>query len=463
MPALNYGLAAAPDPLPGIYSLAAGRADALVFDFTLNRAINRDPVTPAENYNGTVDLFPTLTDVHPQTNYVLNTATGVWEPYAANVKVRKDGVGLQSSEQRTNYVRSSWNFSSANWAKTNTTAAVAGAEVASVAGESVYSLTRTSTVANGSSSGLIGAGNAVVGEHIILHAKVKKKSAGNMVALRIQGTYPNRVDAVFNLTTTCTVEYIAGSTYTNANAHIFSGPDVNGYYHVGVSCTITGSDALSVVVGPTDIGNNVWEGPRPVLSDCYIKEVQCEKGAHAPPNVFPSPYIPNDSGAHTTRTGNLVNLILTAGRYSAGIAGWVKTNVTSSPINGFIANMRSVTTGNADRAGFVISSATSNLTMQAFVGSVSQASVILKTPPTIGQQTLVFAAGPNYFKARQVGQSAASDLSGFYPSDLGLLSLGSGGTGTTGAITQQLQKAGFYGGAVNDAVFDEIYNIAAAA
>jgi hypothetical protein len=124
-----------------------------------------------------------------------------------------------------------------------------------------------------------------VGVPFTFQQKAKPKSVSGLFGMRVQGSYPSRVDAVFNLNDG-TVHGSAASTYTMTDASI-SGPDSNGYYLCKLSGVSVTSAVGSVLFGPTDDTRTIggWEGASAILSDCYCDERQVEISTVANPYV----------------------------------------------------------------------------------------------------------------------------------------------------------------------------------
>jgi hypothetical protein len=78
------------------------------------------------------------------------------------------------------------------------------------------------------------------------HSMYVKKSVGNYYAIRIQGTYPARVDAVFDLSTgTIATAAVVSGSFTSPSATIE--PAANGFYLVTITATSDATTALQVV------------------------------------------------------------------------------------------------------------------------------------------------------------------------------------------------------------------------
>lgn len=173
--------------------------------------------------------------------------------------------------QGYNLLTYSDNFSNANWNKAGNP---------SINGELVSRTLTTSTYVSHFATGLS------LGDPFSFQLKAKAATIGGRIGLRVQGAYPARVDAVFDLNTG-TVVGSAAVTYTVTGASITSLP--NGYY----LCTISGvsvSMAPTIALfGPTDSGFSVgaWESASNMLSNCFVKDAQLER-ASTPGNYSPT-------------------------------------------------------------------------------------------------------------------------------------------------------------------------------
>ncbi|WP_405370086.1 hypothetical protein [Nonlabens sp. Asnod2-A12] len=99
---------------------------------------------------------------------------------------------------------------------------------------------------------------------------VKKAKNSDLFALRLQSTYPNRVDAVFDLKKNKLKEVL---TYTDK--FTFSKAQIqdldNGWYRCTVSVSINDT-RLSIILGPSESNTKspIWEAATPIKNDVYI-------------------------------------------------------------------------------------------------------------------------------------------------------------------------------------------------
>lgn len=168
-------------------------------------------------------------------------------------------------------------FDNAAWSKQNiaVSANTAQAPDGTITGDTV---TRSTGVAaySGNSSG------AGAARQYTMSLYAKAATAGNGVGLRIQGTYPNRGDVVFNLTNgTISSPAAAAGTATGASATIISAG--SGWYRC--TLTVTLADSLTTCVfAPceTTAPAASFEAASAVASDCYVWGAQLNVGALQP-------------------------------------------------------------------------------------------------------------------------------------------------------------------------------------
>jgi hypothetical protein len=132
--------------------------------------------------------------------------------------------------------------------------------------------------------------------------KARANTVGGRLGLRVGGSYPDRVDAVFDLVAGTVVGSLNGGAFTGVSASI-SAVDADGFYKCIVRGTAAGTAATVAIFGPTDSTLSVggWEANSAILSNCFVKEGQLEIGSIA------SDYSPTTSAAASNPS---------AGRYS---------------------------------------------------------------------------------------------------------------------------------------------------
>lgn len=123
--------------------------------------------------------------------------------------------------------------------------------------QSVYRISRNNTI---SPSYAIIANNKVNnGERYKTSILVKKADIGSHFGLRVQGEYPNRLDAIFNLETGMVKEASVGGNFDNLKATMI--PLGSGWYE----CILFGNiktNNIKIILGPTskDKRSKSWEG-----------------------------------------------------------------------------------------------------------------------------------------------------------------------------------------------------------
>ena len=107
------------------------------------------------------------------------------------------------------------------------------------------------------------------GKNYKISIAVKKGSLGNLFGLRIQGEYPNRVDAVFDFDTLKVKGKNVAGNFKNVKATME--PLGNGWYN----CTLSGkinAKEVKILMGPTTNERNFssWEGATKGLGNLFI-------------------------------------------------------------------------------------------------------------------------------------------------------------------------------------------------
>jgi hypothetical protein len=202
------------------------------------------------------------------------------------------GVGFFGAY--TNLILRSEEFDNASWAKTNVT--VSANAIASPDGNTTSdSLTRASNAPTYIQQSLA----LSIGNTITFSLFAKAKSAGNRIGLRLQGTYPDRVDAIFDLSTGLIVGS-AAATFTGLSTAIDNVG--GGWYRLSLTATITGTALTTVLFGPCDSSQSIggWEAASAILSDCYTW------GAQLTATAFPVPYVPTTSAAVARSADSMV-------------------------------------------------------------------------------------------------------------------------------------------------------------
>lgn len=249
--------------------------------------------------------------------------------------------GLLVEEARTNLALRSQQLDDSSWTKATVTI---GADIA-VAPDGTLtadSITRNTTNATAYLNRGISGGPAL-GSAGTVSLYAKAKSVSGQIGVRILGTYPDRVDAVFNLANGTVRGAQAGGGWSGASATIQAMAD--GWYRLTLT-GVSGNTALSgLILGPTDSDRTVssWEAGSGVLSDVYVWGVQVEAGS------FPTSYIPT-IGAAATRAADsayITGLGSILGQFRTNLAQW-STDTSNSQ---WFATGVTKATGQADPFG----------------------------------------------------------------------------------------------------------------
>ena len=193
-------------------------------------------------------------------------ASGVWVPFDEDVPPISDGVGLGVWEAATNSLLWSEEIASAAYAKTRLTVGsnAIAAPNGTLTGDS---LTRTSTTQGCFVSQTL---SATVGQPVIFFRVLKAKSVGGRYGLRIQGAYPDRGDAVFDLV----AGTVVGTYFFGAITAVTAGisPISDGWFLCWVSVPAAPATTTLAIEGPTDSSQTIgsWEGPTATLNDAYV-------------------------------------------------------------------------------------------------------------------------------------------------------------------------------------------------
>lgn len=139
-------------------------------------------------------------------------------------------------------------------------------------------LKRNTTAASAYSSST---GTYPVGTLLRVRAEVKKGSDGNLYGLRIQGTYPDRVDVVLNLDTgVLSAPAVTNFAETSASVTALS----DGWFLVELvgRATTNLTTAAALVHGPARAGSTGgWEGSSATLIEVYVRKPELRMKADA--------------------------------------------------------------------------------------------------------------------------------------------------------------------------------------
>jgi hypothetical protein len=224
--------------------------------------------------------IPSLLNAPPYAKLAFNFLSGELDPRITFSRtsnatlIGSDGT-LQYAPH--NLLTYSEQFDNAAWGKTN--ASVTSNSIAApdgtTTGDTVIRSTGVAAFIGNSS----GAGAA---RQYTMSLYAKAATAGNGVGLRIQGTFPNRGDVVFNLTNgTISSPAVAAGTATGASATIASAG--GGWYRC--TLTVTLADSLTICVfSPceTTAPAASFEAASAVASDCHSWGAQLNVDALQP-------------------------------------------------------------------------------------------------------------------------------------------------------------------------------------
>jgi hypothetical protein len=233
------------------------------------------------------EYIPTTSAINSAPRFDHNPTTG-------------ESLGLLVEEARTNLVLRSEEFDNASWAKVGSTV-TANTGTAPDGAATADLLTRTTTGVSYATQTFTKAASAIQYTFTVF----AKQSVGNFCALRVQGTYPSRVDVVFNLSsaTVSTAATVFGS-FTGPSASIT--PYANGWYRLTVTGTSDAVVALQVLTSFNSNGT-VADGTDSVSNSAgLLWGAQLEAGSGPPTS-----YIPTTTAA-TTRSASLADLISSA-------------------------------------------------------------------------------------------------------------------------------------------------------
>jgi hypothetical protein len=109
------------------------------------------------------------------------------------------------------------------------------------------------------------------GETIVVSVYVKKTNDKSAFGLRVSGVYPNRVDAIFDLTNSKLKGIKSKGYFENEEASIELVDQ--GWYKCKISVKAN-IDEVKIIFGPTDVDKPIgsWEGKSEILSQVYVTE-----------------------------------------------------------------------------------------------------------------------------------------------------------------------------------------------
>jgi hypothetical protein len=195
--------------------------------------------------------------------------------------------------QRTNLLTYSSTFTDGTWVKVSTTSVLNSTILSPDGTANSYKISRDSTSA---SSYITKASTSSTGRIYTFTIYAKLGDVSTNFGIRTTATYPNRGDALFNLSTGTLIGVQDGGTNTLTSGSIQSVG--NGWYRCSVTSTFAGTGVnIQALASPTSLTSiSGFEASDGALSNCYIWGAQLESGSYA------TSYIPTTT---STTTRNL--------------------------------------------------------------------------------------------------------------------------------------------------------------
>lgn len=398
------------------------------------------PLTPASQ----------ITDTHPQSILVPDGAGG-W--VSRGVNVLSDGpLGLQTVPTRTNSIRNNSN--------TGVVAGTPGTMPTNWDTGSAAGLTRE----------IVGTGTEKGVPYIDLKFSGTTVNAGPIsIVLEAVSIIAATVGQVWNFSTYCKMvaaplpPTAVGFRLLESN----SGGSTIGTQDM--SSAIVPIDALERFSASFTTLQATVAFVRPVIrvsvanATAYdftirIAAPQLELGAFTTPPIL-------TTSAAVTRTGNQPKITGLTSQLASGVAGFIKLDLKALQTGAAerIIEFDDGTSSNRFTLIPLLAASAAGLRVLATSGGVAVADYTVWLP-ALGQMTIVFACGLNFIKARAVGQTdIAADLSGAYPVAMNQIGIGCTPFNVAGTGYQLTQKLALKFGTQNQASFDAMYVLAAAA
>lgn len=346
------------------------------------------------------------TDTHSATIYA-QSAAGVWSPFAANTLVRTD-LGLQTVPTRTNLVVRSNDQSNAAWVITG--GASVGAPVLSPSGGTdAYPITFAASSAAGLTQNLTGVAASTT---YTASLWVRCLSGTELVRLKV---WDNTSD-----------KFSSNITVTTAWQRF----------------TFTLTTGATVPTSPNIEIRNASDGlARTVL----VYQAQLEAGAFASP-----PIVTTSSSATVNGNQQVVDL---TGRLGSGVGGILQFNPLA-----FADNQRPVMISDQSENNQIrLDYFSGNLRIVVLAAGALQAATTVATAAT-GNQTIAFAVGTNFIKARLVGASDTSaTTTATFPSAMTTFGVGGQGYAATQNTYQLTRRLALRFGAQNASTFADLF------
>lgn len=231
-----------------------------------------------------------------------------------------------------------------------------------------------------------------------------KPDTGRYVAIRINGTYPNRVDAVFDLQTGTVSSAVASGTFSGATASIR--PVANGFFAVSIASTSDTATTLVSFVSFNSNGVQIDGVDSSSSSSGWAWQAQLEQASFASdPIVTISTAVAR--AIETARFSSLVEAVLGRAAFSVVVRGRHDAGVNDAQMLGFNAATWALAMNNLGASAYNGSSAPvtsgGSLTTSPFgaaAGFDSAGMAISRSGATQGTSTTVkagdFTRSPAY-------------------------------------------------------------------
>lgn len=350
------------------------------------------------------------TDTHAY-DITMQDRNGIYQTKAANVLCRENGVGLQTVPGRTELTTRPiptaalpWSYGANPLTPTyNATTAPDGSN-----NGTLYARTTTASCYGGP-------GNVTKAASAIQYTQSMIVKAGTCshVALRLQGTYPNRADVCFNLTTgAVSLAALATSSFTSATAGI---EDIGvGWFLIWLTATSDTALALSPYFSPRASSGQIDAADTSDSASLNVWNMNVQAAA------FPITPILTGGGAIN---GNQQVSDLSAYDLSNGVAGVLVVDIKDTGSN-YVRPIELNDGASSNRVSILYTGG--NMQLQVWAGGTNYAAVTLGAWPT-GLQAIPFAVAENYAWGQIAGGGAVTaDTTVTLPS-MDRVSVGGGG------------------------------------
>ena len=160
----------------------------------------------------------------------------------------------------------------------------------------------------------------------------KAATAGNLVGLRLQGTFPSRADVVVNLLNGV-VSFAGAVNYTLVSTAVSDAG--NGWYRISITATADSTGVDRFIFGPTAVANGSWESSSTTVSDLYAWGAQLNVGPLQPysPTTVKNllGYTQEFDSAAWTKSNAFVQTNLLQYSEQFDNAAWVKNAINAIP------------------------------------------------------------------------------------------------------------------------------------